>query len=72
MLDVALDVGDAAAGVALVPATVELLSCGPKLHDQIAGEVLPLDLAAFLLPEAAKGGFEFSVCGGMLRQRMAQ
>jgi len=55
--DPALDVGDPPAGVALVPGAVELLGGSPKLHDKVAGQVLRLDLAPFLAPEADKGPF---------------
>ena len=37
VLDPALDVDDAAAGIALVPGAIEVLSGGPKLHDEVAG-----------------------------------
>jgi hypothetical protein len=52
MLDLALDVGNAPAGIALVPGAVELLGGGPKLHDEVAGQVLWVGLAPLLLPEA--------------------
>ena len=45
------------AGIALVPAPVELLGRGPELDDEVAGQVLRLDLAALLPPEAEQGGF---------------
>ena len=51
MLDPPLDVGDPAAGVALVPGAVELLGGGPELHDEVAGQVLGLGLAPFLAPQ---------------------
>ena len=47
----ALDVDDVLAGVALVPSPVEF-SGGPNLHDEVAGQVLRLGLAPFLLPKA--------------------
>src|SRR5262249_10805876 len=47
MLDLALDVGDASAGVALVPGAVERFRRGAKLHDEVAGNVLRLDLSRF-------------------------
>ena len=56
MLDPALDVHDLAAAVALVPMAVERLGGGAELHDQIAGEVLRLDLAALFPPEPDQGG----------------
>ena len=52
MLDAALDIRDAPAGIALVPGAVELLGCGPELHDEVAGQVFRLSLAAFFSPEA--------------------
>jgi hypothetical protein len=55
--DVALHVPDLPAGVALVPGAIELLSCAPKLHDEVAREVLRLGLAPFLAPEPDQGGF---------------
>src|SRR2546430_2483231 len=57
MLDPALDVGNAPAGVALVPGAIEFFGGGPELHDQVAGQVLRRGLAAFLLPEANQGSF---------------
>ena len=44
------------AGVALVPGPVEVLGRGAELHDQVAGQVLRLGLAALLPPEADQGG----------------
>ena len=55
MLDPALNVPDAPAGVALVPGAVELLGGGPELHDEVAGQVLRLGLAALLAPKPDKG-----------------
>jgi hypothetical protein len=49
---VALNIGDAPAGVALVPGAVELLGGGPKLHDEVAGNVLGLNLPPLLVPKA--------------------
>jgi hypothetical protein len=57
MLDLALDVDDAPAGVALVPGAVELFGGGPKLHDEVAGQVVRLGLAPFLPPKADQGRF---------------
>jgi hypothetical protein len=56
VLDPPLDVLDGLAGVALVPAPVEVLGHGAELDDQVAGEVLRLDLAALLPPQAEQGG----------------
>jgi hypothetical protein len=44
-------------GVALVPMSIERFSHDAELDDEIAGEVLQLDFAAFLAPEAAEGRF---------------
>jgi len=57
MPDPALHVSDLPASVALKPGAVQLLGCSPKLHDEIAGEVLRLGLAPFLAPQAYQGGF---------------
>ena len=57
VLDPPLHVLDGVAGVALVPAPVEVLGDGAELDDQIVGEVLRLDLAAFLPPEPNEIGF---------------
>ena len=56
MRSVPLHVADDLAGVGLVPAPVEVLGRDAELDDEIAGEVLRLDLAALLLPEAEQGG----------------
>jgi hypothetical protein len=37
MLDPSLDVGDAPAGVALVPGVVEPFRGDPELHDEVPG-----------------------------------
>jgi hypothetical protein len=52
MPDLALDISDAPAGIALVPGPVELLGGGPELDNKVARQVLSLGLAPFLLPEA--------------------
>ena len=57
MLDLALDVGNALARIALVPEPVELLGGGPKLHDEVAGQVLWRGLAPFLPPKADQRRF---------------
>jgi len=56
MLDVALNIGNAPAGIALVPGAVEVLGGGPKLHNEIGGQVLGRSLAAFLAPQADQCG----------------
>ena len=55
--DPPLDVRDGLPGIALVPAPVEVLGDEPELDDQIAGQVLRLDLAALLPPQPDQGGF---------------
>jgi hypothetical protein len=57
MLHAALDVSDPPAGIALVPASVELLGGGPQLHDEVAGQILRFGLASLLTPEADQGSF---------------
>ena len=52
-----LDIGDDLTGIGLVPAPVELLGGEPKLDDEVAGEVLRLDLAALLSPQPQQSGF---------------
>jgi hypothetical protein len=52
MLHVALDVGDQAASVALIPGAVELLCGRPQLYDEVIREVLGPDLPALFLPKA--------------------
>ena len=56
MPDMRLHVRDDLPGIGLVPAPVELLGNGPKLDDEVAGEVLRLDLAAFFPPKPQQGG----------------
>src|SRR5437588_59218 len=50
MPDPALHVADLPAGIALVPGAIELLGCSPELYDEVAREVFPRGLAAFLAP----------------------
>ena len=45
------------AGIALVPVPVEVLGHGAELDDQVAREVLGLELAALLPPQPEQGGF---------------
>ena len=56
MLHLALDIGEDLAGVAFEPVAVEGLGDDAELDDEVAGEVLGLDLAALLPPEAEQGG----------------
>ena len=51
MADGPLHVGDRLAGIGLIPAPIEVLGHYPKLDDEIAGEILRLDLAALFAPE---------------------
>ena len=55
MLDLALDVCNHLAGIALEPASVKLFGGRPKLDDEVVGEILGFDLAALLAPEAEEG-----------------
>jgi hypothetical protein len=43
-------------GIGLIPPSVQFLSRDAKLYDEIAGQVLRLDLAPLLPPEAEEGG----------------
>ena len=51
-----LDICDDPPGIGLVPAPVKLLGGEAELHDQIAGQVLRLDLAALFPPQPQQGG----------------
>jgi hypothetical protein len=48
---------DGLPGVALVPMPIEGFGHQTELNDEVAGEVLRLDLASFFLPEAKEGRF---------------
>jgi hypothetical protein len=52
VLNPALDVGNDAPGIALVPGPVERLSGDAELDDEIVAQILWLGLAALLLPQA--------------------
>ena len=52
-----LDAFDRLPGVTLVPMPIEGFGRQPELDDEVAGQVLRLDLAPLLLPEAEQGGF---------------
>ena len=56
MPDLPLDVRDDLPGIALVPAPIEVLGDQAELDDEVAGEVLRLDLAALFPPEPEQGG----------------
>src|SRR5262245_34237341 len=57
MPDVALDVSDPPAVVALIPGSIELFRNLPQLHDEVAGQVLRLGLTPFFAPEAHESRF---------------
>jgi hypothetical protein len=57
MLDPTLNPGEDLAGVAFEPVAVEGFGDDPELDDEVAGEVLRLNLAAFLLPQAEERAF---------------
>ena len=42
-------------GIGLVPASIQLLGHGPKLDNEVARQVLRLDLTAFLAPKPQQG-----------------
>jgi hypothetical protein len=52
MLYPALDVGEDLPGIAFEPLAIEGFGDHPELDDEVAGEVLRLDLATFLSPKA--------------------
>ena len=43
--------------ISLVPASIEFFGDCPKLDNEVAGEVLRLDLTAFLAPKVHQGSF---------------
>ena len=51
MADLPLNVRNHLAGVGLIPAPIKVLGHHPELDDEIAGQVLRLDLAALFPPE---------------------
>ena len=56
MLHPPLDLAEGLAGVAFEPVAIEGLGHDPELDDEVAGQVLGLDLAALLAPKADEGG----------------
>ena len=56
MEDLALDVGDDLTGIGLVPAPIKVLGGDPELDDEIAREVLRLNLTTFFLPQPQQRG----------------
>jgi hypothetical protein len=67
MPDLPLDIGEDLTGIALVPASVQILGCNTKLNDEIAGQILRIDLAALLPPETEQGGFIVAQDGPRIR-----
>jgi hypothetical protein len=57
MLHSPLHVFDDLTGIALVPAPIEVFGREAELDDQVAGQVLRLDLASLFPPEAQEGPF---------------
>jgi hypothetical protein len=55
-----LHIRDDLAGMALVPAPVELFGYSSELNDQVAGQVLGLGVAALFPPEPEQGGLVVS------------
>ena len=51
MPDLALNVCNDLACVGLIPASVKVLGYDPELDDEVAGEILRLDLAALFPPQ---------------------
>jgi hypothetical protein len=56
-LIVALNICDGSASIALVPGAIEFLGGGPKLDNEVAGEILRLGLATLLAPKADQCAF---------------
>src|SRR5262249_26320376 len=52
MADFTLDVGDHPSGIGLVPSPVQIFSRHPELDQEVAGQILRLDLAALFAPKA--------------------
>jgi DNA-binding XRE family transcriptional regulator len=58
--NLALNIADGLAGIALEPAPIEVLGRRPELYDEVVREVLGLNLAALLAPEPKEGMFVFA------------
>ena len=56
MTDLALNIRKNLTGVSLIPAPVQVLGRDPQLDNEVAGQVLGVDLAQFLPPEPKEGG----------------
>ena len=61
MPDLPLDVREHLTGIGLVPVPVQVLGHNPKLDNQIAGQVLWVDLAPLFPPEPEERGFKDTV-----------
>ena len=57
MPDTPLNVGKDLPGINLIPVPVQVLGRQAELNDEVAGEILGLDLAALFPPEPEEGGF---------------
>ena len=57
MADGPLHVDDCLAGIGFIPAPIEIFGRNPELDNEFVGEILRLDLAAFLLPEPQQSDF---------------
>ena len=67
MPDLLLHVPDGLPRIGLVPAPVEVLGHGPKLDNQVAGEVLRFDFTTLLTPKAKEGRLSLSHNGAGVR-----
>ena len=57
MTDLALNIRKNLTGVSLIPAPVQVLGREAQLDDEVARQVLGLDLASFLLPKTEECRF---------------
>jgi hypothetical protein len=57
MLHMALDIAEDLAGVAFEPVSVEGFGDQPELDDEVARQVLGLNLAPFFPPQSEQGCF---------------
>ena len=55
MVDTFLNIRDDLPGICLIPATIEVLGDNPELNNEIAGQVLWLNLAALFPPKPQQG-----------------
>ena len=56
MVDTFLNIRDDLPGIGFVPAPIEVLGDNSELNDEVAGQVLRLDLAALFAPKPQEGG----------------